>query len=78
MLAWPYLDEPPSNRAGAEPMKSQEVVSLLERFPELFDTDDELLEELTSDMHVSRDADEDVPIGKARAEAENWELRHPR
>ncbi len=59
-------------------MKSQEVVSLLERFPELFDTDDELLEELTSEMHASRDDAEQATNGKARVEAENWESRRPR
>ncbi len=60
-------------------MKRQEVVALLERFPELFDGDDELLEELTAEMRANRDDDNaESPNGKARVEAENWESRRPR
>ncbi len=32
-------------------MKRQEVLSLLERYPEFFDGDDELLHELITDSH---------------------------
>jgi hypothetical protein len=59
-------------------MKSQEVVSLLERFPELFDTDDELLEELTAEMHDECDDDPDRADGNAHVEPEGRGQRQPR
>jgi hypothetical protein len=57
-------------------MKRQEVVSLLERFPELFDTDDELLEELTSELNT--DDNDDASNDKSRAEPNEWRVRSPR
>jgi hypothetical protein len=57
-------------------MKRQEVVSLLERFPELFDTDDELLEELTSELN--RDDDDDASDDKSRSGSDEWHVRSPR
>ncbi len=59
-------------------MKRQEVVALLERFPELFDTDDELLEELTAEMHAEPHSDDELPNGKARVESEEWTRKLPR
>jgi hypothetical protein len=60
-------------------MKRQEVLSLLERFPELFDGDDELLHDLITDSHpepAEKDAARSEPMW--RADSEDRPAKQPR
>jgi hypothetical protein len=60
-------------------MKRQEVLSLLERYPEFFDGDDELLHELITDSRPEpneRDMARSEPM--SRAESDERSAKQPR
>jgi len=60
-------------------MKRQEVLSLLERFPDLLDVDDELLHDLFTDTNpepAEKDAARSEPVW--RAESEDRSAKQPR
>ena len=60
-------------------MKRQEVLSLLERFPDLLDVDDELLHDLITDTNPEP-ADKEVPRSEPmwRADSEDRPAKQPR
>jgi hypothetical protein len=64
-------------------MKRQEVLSLLERYPEFFDGDDELLHELITDSRPEaseRDAARSEPIAATlwKTESDDRSAKQPR
>jgi hypothetical protein len=60
-------------------MKRQEVLSLLERYPEFFDGDDELLHDLITDSHPEP-ADRDAARSEStwKADSDERSAKQPR
>jgi hypothetical protein len=64
---------------GDKVMKRHEVLSLLERFPELVDGDDDLLNELITDSKPERaDMDAMRPDRTSKNESDERPAKHPR